>query len=308
MEESDNSIAPLDSFKVQSYLIDHLNVSDGTAPASCVYHYTTADVLANFLADDGDLLCTHCRSLNDGGEFLIGAGHFIDYMKERNWNRDLIVQVTKQISGFAQYDLSMPWIFSFSWYNDSLPQWSVYTDKRDGGYAIGFSADKLIELGAIRSDKANMDGHYPVTTYYLPCIYVGIDDVFAEFDKFFQGHLDSGDVHSARINDHLVNEVVSMALMVAAVVKDRSFYMEGESRLVISANFDEVYERIKSIGGRARMPAFVKKDIGPLRDMIRSVIISPHGKRDSLFVNALNLKRKHNANFEIKFSLSPYRG
>lgn len=308
MEESNNNITHFDSFQVTSYLMDHLNVADGTAPAKCVYHYTTADVLEKFLADDGDLLCTHCRSLNDGGEFLFGAGHFIDYMKARSWNQDLIARLTKQISGFAQYDLSMPWIFSFSWYNDFLPQWSVYTDKRDGGYAIGFSVDKLIELGTIRSDKANMDSHYPVTTYYLPCIYVGIDDVFAEFDKFFQGHIDSGDVHSARIDDHLVNEVMCRALVVVAAVKDRSFYMEGESRLVISANFDEAYKRINSIGGRARMPALVKEDIGPLRDMIESVIISPHGKRDSLFVNALNLKRKHNANFEIKFSPSPYRG
>lgn len=308
MDGPSNSGYHLNSVEVQSYLIDHLNVADGTAPTSCVYHYTPADVLEKFLADDGDLLCTHCRSLNDSEEFLVGAGLFIDYMKARAWNQDLIARVTKQINGFAHYDLSMPWIFSFSWYNDSLPQWSVYTDKRDGGYAIGFSVDKLIKLGTIRSDKANMDNHYPVTTYYHPCIYVGIDDVFAEFDSFFQGHINSGDVHSARIDDHLVNEVVGMALMMAAVVKDRSFYMEGESRLVISANFDEAYKRIKSIGGRARMPAFVKEDIGLLRDMIRSVIISPHGKRDSLFVNALNLKRKHNANFVIKFSPSPYRG
>lgn len=308
MDEPNNSGCHLNSFEVQSYLIDHLNVADGTAPATCVYHYTTADVLEKFLADDGDLLCTHCRSLNDSGEFLFGAGHFIDYMKARNWNLDLITRVTKQISGFAKYDLSMPWIFSFSCYNDSLPQWSSYTGRRDGGYAIGFSVDKLIELETLRADKANTDSHYPVTTYYLPCIYVGIDDVFAGFDKFFQGHIDSGDVHSARIDDHLVNEVMCMALVVVAAVKDRSFYMEGESRLVISSNFDEAYKRIKSIGGRARMPAFVKEDIGPLRDMIRSVIISPHGRLDSLRVNALNLKRKYNANFDIVSSASSYRG
>ena len=75
MDEPNNSGCHLNSFEVQSYLIDHLNVADGTAPATCVYHYTTADVLEKFLADDGDLLCTHCRSLNDSGEFLFGAGH-----------------------------------------------------------------------------------------------------------------------------------------------------------------------------------------------------------------------------------------
>lgn len=305
MEESIDTVS---NFEVQSYLIDHLNVFDGTQPAKCAYHYTTADVLEKFLADDGDLFCTHCRSLNDGGEFLVGAGHFIDYMKNRKWSQDLIARVTRQIVGFAQYDLSMPWIFSFSWYNDSLSQWQNYTDRRDGGYAIGFSVDKLIDLVMRRTDKADANSHYPVTTYYLPCIYVGIDDVFAEFDIFFQKYAVLGDVYSARIDNHLVTEVMCKALMLAAVVKDRSFYMEGESRLVMSANFDEAYKRITSIGGRARMPAFVKDDVGPLRDMICSVIISPHGKRDSLFVNALNLKRKYNSTFNIKFSSSPYRG
>ncbi len=308
MDGSGNSFSQLNSMDVQSFLIDHLSMSDGTAPGSCVYHYTTADVLERFLADDGDFLCTHCRSLNDGGEFLLGAGHFVDYMKDRKWNQDLMARVIQQISGFAQYDLSMPWIFSFSWYNDSLSQWASYTDRIDGGYAIGFSVSKLIQLVMARTDKANADNNYPVSTFYLPCVYVGIDDVFAEFDKFFHEHMISGDVNSAQIDDHLVTEVMCKALMVAAVVKDRSFFMEGESRLVISANSEEAYKRIKSIGGRARMPTFVKEDVGPLRDMICSVIISPHGKRDSLFVNALNLKRKYNSTFNIKFSSSPYRG
>ena len=262
MADVSNTVPHLNSIEVQSYLMERLNVPDGTALAKCVYHYTHADVLEKFLDDDGDFLCTHCRSLNDGGEFIVGASHFIDYMKDRNWNQELIVRVTKQISGFAQYDLSMPWIFSFSWYNDSLSHWSNYTDRKDGGYAIGFSVDKLMDLELRRADKANENIKYPVFTYYLPCIYVGIDDVFAEFDKFFQEHINSGEVYSARIDNHLVTEVMCKALMVAAVVKDRSFYTEGESRLVISANYDEAYTRIKSIGGRARMPVLVKDDVG----------------------------------------------
>lgn len=308
MSELDTNHTLFASTDVQSYLMEHLNVQDGTAPSACRYHYTTADVLEKFLSDDGDLLCTHCRALNDGGEFIVGANHFIDYMKDRKWNQELIMKVSNQIRGFAQYDFSMPWIFSLSLYNDSLFQWANYTDRKAGGYAIGFSVDKLMDLGLRRVDKANKNVRYPVFTYFLPCIYVGLDNVFEMFDYFFNSYINYDLVYSTRIEDGLVNQIVNMALMVASVVKDKSFYFEGEWRLVISANFDEAYKRVKSIGGRARMPVCVKDDVGLLRDMISSVIVSPHGRRDSLYINALNLKRKHDANFNIVFSASSYRG
>ena len=296
------------SLAVRSFLMEHLNVPDGTALSECRYHYTTADVLEKFLVDDGDLLCTHCRSLNDGGEFVIGIRHLIDYMKDRNWNQALVARVSNQMHGFAQYDLSMPWIFSFSLYNDSAFQWANYTDRKNGGYAIGFSVSSLLDLVSQRVDKANKNVRYPISTFFLPCIYVGVDDAFSEFDFFFKKHLNYDAVYSAQVDEGVVDKIISMALILASFVKDKSFYFEGECRLVVSANFDEAYKRVNSVGGRARMPARVKDDIGLLRDVMKSVIISPHGRRDSLYVNALNLKRKFNADFNIVFSASSYRG
>lgn len=308
MNESNYSNPPLNSLAQQAYLLEHLNVPDGTTPSECVYHYTTADILEKFLSDEGDLLCTHCRALNDGGEFIVGVDQFIAYMNNRNWNRELIARVTERIRGFTKYDLAMPWIFSFSLYNDSLFQWSNYTDRQDGGYAIGIPIKRLSDLESRRMDKANKCNRYPVSTFFMQCIYVGLDDVFGMFDYFFRNYMDYNLVYSLRVDDGLVNLVMNMALVAASGIKDKSFYFEGEWRLVMSANFDEAYKRVKSIGGRARMPVCVKDDVGLLRDMISSVIISPHGRRDSLYINALNLKRKHDANFNIVFSASSYRG
>ena len=71
-------------------------------------------VRGSWLVDDGDLLCTHSRALNDYNEYIIGVSVLEKYMRDRNWNQNLSKRITDQLKGFAQLDLGMPWIFSFS--------------------------------------------------------------------------------------------------------------------------------------------------------------------------------------------------
>ena len=127
VNESFSNLNPLD---IQTFFAERLKVPDGTRLMECRYHYTTPEVLERFLVDDGDLLCTHCRALNDSSEFILGANVVIEYMKARRWAPDLIERVVNHIKGATQFDMTMPWIFSFSLYNDSLFQWSNYTDKK----------------------------------------------------------------------------------------------------------------------------------------------------------------------------------
>ena len=100
----------------------------------------------------------------------------------------------------------------------------------------------------------------------------------------------------------------SSALALAMLVKNRAFYFEQEQRLALVHNFPTAYRDVISVDGVPRMWANVPRVIGPLRDIIRSVIISPHGNRDVLYANALSLKMKYGAKYNIVFSEAPFNG
>ena len=298
----------LDPILIRSFFMERFKVPDGTGMAECRYHYTTSDVLEKFLVEDGDLLCTHCRTLNDYNEYIIGVSVLERYMRDRNWNPNLLKRILDQLKGFAQLDLLMPWIFSFSIYNDSLFQWSTYTDKKDGGYAVGFSLGKLQQLVGERIIKANQNDSYPISTFLLPCLYVGIDDIYNWLDGFLKEHIDSGAVYASQLDVEHMRKIFLLTSVAPLCIKERSFFMEGEWRLVLVPNFNTAYDSVVSIAGRPRLWARVRNDIGLLRDTIKSVIVSPHGRREALYLNALNLKRRHRANFNIVYSTSSYRG
>ena len=298
----------LDPLAVRSFLMERFKVPDGTGMSECCYHYTTVNVLEEFLKDDGDILCTHCRTLNDSSEFAAGVELLASYMKVRNWNQDLATRIINQMNGFAPFDLGMPWIFSLSIYNDSLFQWINYTDRQNGGYAVGFAVDSLLQMTEKRVVKANQNLRHMVSTFFLPCLYLGIDDGFKWLDDFFKECYDSGVVYALRVEDWQVNNVFALVSVVPMFVKEKSFFFEGEWRLILEPNFDDAYKEVVSLAGRPRMKAHIKDEVGLLRDTIKSVIVSPHGNHESLCLNALNLKRRHKANFNMAFSASRYRG
>lgn len=126
--------------------------------------------------------------------------------------------------------------------------------------------------------------------------------------EFFKECYDSGVVYATHIEEWQIDKVFALASVAPMFVKEKSFFMEGEWRLVLSPNADEAYKDVVSLAGRPRLRARVKDDIGLLRDAIKSVIVSPQGNRESLYLNALNLKRRYNANYNIAFSASHYRG
>lgn len=308
MVTPENNPASLDPFEVRKFLSLHSRVQDGTAVSECCYHYTKANVLEEFLKDGGDILCTHCRTVNDQREFITGVNVLASYMKMRNWNQGLANRIVSQLRGFAQFDLGMPWIFSLSIFNDSLFQWTNYTDRDEGGYAVGFSLAILQQLAEKRVIKCNQNSRHAISTFFLPCLYEGIDNIFGWLDTFLSEYIISGAVYAADIKEPLFNQIYSCASIAPMFIKDKSFFMEGEWRLVLEPNFDTAYCDIVSIGGRPRLRACVKDDIGSLRDVIKSVIVSPHGNKESLYLNALNLKRRQKANFSIAVSSSTYRG
>ena len=126
--------------------------------------------------------------------------------------------------------------------------------------------------------------------------------------EFFKECYDSGVVYATHIEEWQIDKVFALASVAPMFVKEKSFFMEGEWRLVLSPNADEAYKDVVFLAGRPRMKVHVKDDLVRLQDAIKAVIISPHGNYDSLRLNALNLRRRHKANFNVVFSTSSYRG
>lgn len=289
---------------VRRFFLDVFHVPDGTEYLECIYHYTTANVLERFLAEDGDLLCTHYRALNDDSEFREGFERVLQYARKMKWNANLLYRIRKLGDHFNEKDIFMPWIFSFSLHNDMLSQWIGYTDQKDGGYAIGFDIGQLRKL----TEEKNKISQKTPTKVVLNCVYSDVDDVDAKLDEI---SLDS-DLTSYVHSDHLVMEkeakLLFVVMLMSSMIKEKSFFQESETRLLLFVDDEKLYRDVISIGGKPRMKANLSEKPGYLRDLIKSVVISPHGNQNSLYSNALSLKRKYSLGYSIATSASHYRG
>ena len=307
MEQRGNS--GCDWSAMREFVLNATRIEDGTRPRECVYHYTRPDVLNEFLKDGGDFLCTHFRALNDTREFLEGLDYVLGYMRRRNWHSSLIEKFIKYTYLRTQFDWSIPWIMSFSSLNDSLYQWRSYTDECQGGYAIGFESSAIEKFRNANLWACNQIDRTPVSVFFSPCWYRGLEnDVIEEWCEKFFSEVPQGELVSGVLTQGHETLLHSLALILAMLIKNRAFYFEQEQRLALVHNFPDAYRDVISVDGKPRMWANVPRVIGPLRDIIRSVIISPHGNRNVLYANALSLKMKYGAKYNIVFSEAPFNG
>ena len=139
-------------------------------------------------------------------------------------------------------------------------------------------------------------------------MYSDVDDVDAKLDEIF---LDS-DLTSYVHSDHLVMEkeakLLFVVMLMSSMIKEKSFFQESETRLLLFVDDEKLYRDVISIGGKPRMKANLSEKPGYLRDLIKSVVISPHGNQNSLYSNALSLKREYSLGYSIATSASHYRG
>lgn len=295
-----------DALRMREFLWDTTRIDDGSRPLECVYHYTRPNVLNEFLKDGGDFLCSHFRGMNDPHEFLDGLNFVIGFMQRNQWHPSVIEKFTKYTRLRLQLDWSIPWIMSFSSLNDSLHHWSNYTDNKQGGYAIGFDSGVMEKFRDSNIAVCNQNGHIPVSVFYSPCWYRDIENVVIEewCMKFFS-EVSTNELISGVLAPGRENMLHGLALALATLIKNRAFYFEQEHRLALVHNFPDAYKDVISVDGRPRMWANFPKVMGPLRNIVRTVIISPHGNRDVLYANALSLKMKYGAKYNIVFSAVP---
>lgn len=299
----------VDSFVVRDFNNSQFRVDDGSPEGSLLYHYTTADVLPLLLKDDGDFLCTHYQYLNDRAEFVLGQECILRWMLSRGWTIEVLNKLDLVLQQLRKKLFSIPWIASLSTVNDFIYQWNSYTDVKCGGYAIGFDRAFFQNLVDIRNHKCNEHTSYPVSTFFTPCLYIGLDDqqINEWCSQFFKDVHPISDV--TLLTDSWLQTFLSSAEVVAATLKHKAFFIESEWRIIQYANFPQVLDDSFMLGGKIRLPLGIKRENLLLRDAIRSIIISPQGDRQRLYETAQFLKQRYGmTNCNLVFSQSPYRG
>lgn len=281
---------------------------------SVLYHYTAFRTFPVFFEENADLYCTHFAALNDSAEVRQGWEMAIRFLNVNKgfpkgkcnllWNC-----YTK---GVLKNKVVSPWIMSFSRAQDSLAQWVAYTDKKEGGYALGFEREKLqaaVNSIAFDADK-KMNGGIRCRVYILPCIYSDSDREVIEglFDFYFgQANELFERVKSATEPDWKdVASIVAKVLLVSSIIKHESFKYEEENRLIIQPTIS-TYDECKFIGGKPRWETKIASHC-KLGRLLKEIWVSPHGDRQVLLSSAQIMVAKHGLSCEIKESSSPYNG
>lgn len=287
-----------------------------------IYHYTSFETFPIFFEDDADLYCTYFGALNDSKEIELGWRLCINYFEEK-YN---ITSKIRELLWICYRDSIMhagfvaPWVVSFSLAKDSLPQWIAYTDKKHGGYALGFSKGQLEtcmhRLANNIKKKKDLKGvkRYPYEINLFPCLYSKQDEdsINGVLNSYFgTEHKTISKINLDNWQSCLneVSEIINKMLLFSSIIKHDSFRNEQEIRLIVQPS-QSVYDECFFKGGKPRWKTNIAKYINaPLNSLLREIWVSPHGDRMMLQSSAKIMKLKHNMkNCEIIESESPYNG
>lgn len=279
-----------------------------------VFHYTSLDVMNEMCKENGDFLATHVMSLNDTHEFFLGV-HLA--LREVELCKTLPDEIRKDLPRF-QIDARerivnllnsgtiTPWVVSFSEEPDSLSQWVSYTNRNQGGVAIGFDVN-AIQKAIIEAETAPLFPRGNLSFHMMHCRYTNDEQASKLLQKVFERETQSQAFKSKSL-DEQKQRIVSAIFMCAAAIKNKSFSHEKESRLIVLCSQSELRRRYKYVGGKPRIETKLFGFNHRMARAISSVVISPHGNRAKL-VSTINLLRQQlGLKFPIWLSNSSYNG
>lgn len=285
-----------------------------------LYHYTAFRTFPVFFGSGADLYCTHFAALNDGAEIGQGWEMAIRYLNEhKGWTDEKCALLRDYYKkDLLANKVVSPWIMSFSLAKDSLAQWVAYTDKKEGGYAMGFDRAQLEQMvvrvtcNTKKKRDANAEKVEPYRMYVLPCLYSNADKDVIDglFEFYFDQEVEVFDsVKNADEPDSKdMAQIVAKLLLVSSIIKHESFKYEEEVRLIVQPTIP-TYDECEFLGGKPRWKTNISKYINaPLSSLVKEVWLSPHGDRQVLLASAQIMKAKYELSCEIRESTSPYNG
>lgn len=277
---------------------------------SLLYHYTTIDTFDKLVDEGGELYCTHYMDLNDDVEFWKGFRYFADRL-ERKCEADseghllelkgVLGELADAWKRLHKLYMDAHWVMSFATERDSLSQWRFYTDRINGGVAIGFDRNEL-ENELQKCREKNIDGYNVIL---MPCIYCG-SGIDEHLDRLVDRLCDNIDT-----KQQLWHEDLARAMQFfSSLIKDNSFKSEHEWRIIIQASNIKALKGAKDIGGKVRLPLGIgvsgERRVGML---MKEVLLSPHGDK-SRFLRSVVLPKYScdKLSYEVRSSQLPYNG
>lgn len=245
-------------------------------PPKRLYHYTTFDFWKELSSGNADLCCTDFRELNDSKEYRYSlkciedalSKNFKSAKDQQDQNaKEKLHQLFGELHKINNFYIYSPWVFSLSSERDSLHQWVAYTDRRNGGVAIGFDAGKLKSFVEHKSGSK-------CRSYLMPCLYVH-DGCFMyegkelDFTTLFKKIV--AGIESHENSDGLLHAF----LVLASMIKDSSFSIEHEWRVILLFDDIESVSKADVIGGKLRVP-FLSRYAVEMHDLIAEVWTAPH--------------------------------
>ena len=302
-----------------------------------VWHYTSPNVFIKLL--NNEIYATHFKFLNDDMEIAYAQKICQDFCEKE-------IPVVN-IDSFGKKMLNQDiFVMCFSTVKDSLPQWRSYTPKSEGGFAIGFSRNKLcsaLNESIIRCKRNNQQNSISWT--WIKCLYseerlhkrlqalkrlaTRNTTVSSSIRQFQEGILKSSSL-SAKQNllEKSIMDLISDCnrdctifgafSKMSLTYKHPTFATECEERILgVGINFENIGEghSISNIQSWHRKDIEyiggkprVKIPIDSVKDCIEYVMVSPHGNKNENKLIAELFRDKYDLKFNIEMSSSPYNG
>ena len=299
-----------------------------------VYHYTSRDkaiAITNTLIEAADkggedkcgLAFTDYRFLNDSLEYKLGLSFAIDWIGHSDafpkWLRKDVLALLKGKEDNAEF---APYVLSFCQKGDSTLHWQVYTDKKDGGYALGLDfwklRDAVEKFNNMAMDEAErMVFHDAPPLIFLPCIYCPpskdwkrnddlrrkIENVLGQIFAGVSKYLYDEEIAKEPKFSNCAQWCAARIFQFASLVKSDMFRFEDEWRLVMRPSKIEC----KNENVYAGKPMITPKSL-EIGRCLKRVIVSPHGDRKRLKYLAEFQRRRLNHGVRIENSSSSYNG
>lgn len=282
---------------------------DSIPPEYIIWHYTSAEVLVEFLKDDSFFYGTHYKFLNDGKEIEYGRKLFSDCLAEV----PELKQYAQQLLGEDISPFDDVFVMCFSHMRDDLYQWRSYTP--NGGYAIGFlmqGIDKSVrDFKEKNEPKIPPHGRKPepykdIRLNFFNCLYgeeknrtriiKNIKDIFQPIPEI-QGH-DEFNTQRDQMHIQMLKSLRDQSIW---LYKHSTFTCENEMR--IGTYGYPWRKKIEFIGNKPRVPLFPVD-----KSAIVEIMVSPHGKTMNNQILAELLRDRYDLNYKITRSQSPYIG
>lgn len=305
----------------KKYLTHARTVSD-IGDDYLIYHYTSRDVFVKIMEEG--LWATHTDFLNDDTEITHGNALAKNIFKSLHLDDHLRV-LQENLNALDVY------VTCFSREDDSLYQWKAYTPR--GGFAIAFSRKELFsEINKFALSEENISKkqlnvkrafaiHEDISSrdylfFFLEkCIYSS-ERICAEIvEQIKNRYIQSPESFITECREILEKHgilnvmdnfaTVPTMKLLCSIAKNKTFDIENEERLICIGN-RTLRKNIELIGNKPRIK--IPAQAENLRNLIKRVIVSPHGdrKRNKLFAEIF--RDKHDLNFEISDSMSSSNG